>query len=64
MGLIIRGCIWDIPILIFYYVLFWGPITPGIQQVPGHRVLGFRPFLFRGVGEEAEEVRQKSPTGT
>ena len=26
MGFIIRGFIWDIPILIFAYVLFWGPI--------------------------------------
>ena len=26
MGFIIRGVIWDIPILIFAYVLFWGPI--------------------------------------
>ena len=25
MGFIIRGFIWDIPILIFAYVLFWGP---------------------------------------
>ena len=26
MGFIIRGFIWDIPIRIFAYVLFWGPI--------------------------------------
>ena len=25
MGFIIRGVIWDVPILIFAYVLFWGP---------------------------------------
>ena len=25
MGFIIRGFIWDIPILIFAYVLFWVP---------------------------------------
>ena len=25
MGFSIRGFIWDIPILIFAYVLFWGP---------------------------------------
>ena len=25
LGFIIRGLIWDIPILIFAYVLFWGP---------------------------------------
>ena len=25
MGFIIRGFIWDIPTLIFAYVLFWGP---------------------------------------
>ena len=25
LGFIIRGFIWDIPILIFAYVLFWGP---------------------------------------
>ena len=24
-GFFIRGFIWDIPILIFAYVLFWGP---------------------------------------
>ena len=27
MGFIIRGFIWDIPILIFAYVLCWGPIV-------------------------------------
>ena len=27
MGFIIRGFIWDIPILIVAYVLFWGPIV-------------------------------------
>ena len=27
MGFIIRGFIWDIPIPIFAYVLFWGPIV-------------------------------------
>ena len=32
MGLIIRGFIWDIPILIFAYVLFWGPnLEPGVR---------------------------------
>ena len=25
MGFLLRGFIWDIPILIFAYVLFWGP---------------------------------------
>ena len=32
MGLIIRGFIWDIPILIFAYVLFWGPGV-GVQSL-------------------------------
>ena len=34
MGFIIRGCIWDTPILIFAYVLFWSPILhkPTIQH--------------------------------
>ena len=27
MGFLLREFIWDIPILIFAYVLFWGPIT-------------------------------------
>ena len=48
MGFIIRGLIWDIPILIFAYVLFWGP-TKGCLKVPivplegsvGFRGLGF-----------------------
>ena len=26
LGFIIRGFIWDIPLLVFAYVLFWGPI--------------------------------------
>ena len=30
MGFIVRGLIWDIPILIFAYVLFWGPIFRGL----------------------------------
>ena len=38
MGFIIRGCIWDIPILIFAYVLFWGPII---------WFIGFRELAFR-----------------
>ena len=31
MGFIIRGCIWDIPILIFAYVFLGGPLTLGIK---------------------------------
>ena len=33
MGIFIRGFIWDIPVLIFAYVLFWGAETEEIQQV-------------------------------
>ena len=34
MGFIIRGVIWDIPILVFAYVLFWCPIGVfGFQEV-------------------------------
>ena len=36
LGFIIRGFIWDIPILIFAYVLFWGPIHGfGVSDVFG-----------------------------
>ena len=31
LGFIIRGFIWDIPVLIFAYVLFWGPINPDVR---------------------------------
>ena len=36
MGFIIRGFIWDIPILVFAYVLFWGPIIDSrdLPRVP------------------------------
>ena len=50
MGFIIRGVLWDIPILIFAYVPFGGPITVGFtllisgsfEQRSG---LGFSRFL-------------------
>ena len=34
MGFIIRGFIWDVPILIFAYVLFWGHIIPELLLLP------------------------------
>ena len=37
MGFIIRGFIWDIPILIFAYVLFCGPIRLS-PKLPWSRV--------------------------
>ena len=36
MGFIIRGFIWDIPILIFAFVLFWGPIIGLSKGVSRH----------------------------
>ena len=51
-----RGFIWDIPILIFAYVLLWGPSlcfrTLGHSgfRVFGFRVLGFRVLGFRVLG--------------
>ena len=37
---IIRGSIWDIPILIFAYVLFWGPIKRALPWGSLVRVRG------------------------
>ena len=45
MGFIIRGSIWDIPILIFAYVLFGGPITIGFSRLPSQ--IMWVPLLFR-----------------
>ena len=43
MGFIIRVFIWDIPILIFAYVLFSGPINSMLTlSTPKHKDLGFR----------------------
>ena len=50
MSFIVRGFIWDIPILIFAYVLFWGP-TLGYRR--GCRLVwgvGLVCLVFRGVG--------------
>ena len=41
MGFIIRGFIWDIPILIFAYVLFGGPSLV-FEDVGGWYLVGFR----------------------
>ena len=51
MGFIIRGFIWDIPILIFAYVLFWGPKTDcpssSNQWFSRHRHWGFTGSEYR-----------------
>ena len=48
MGFIIRGVIWDIPILIFAYVLFWGPreFPDKPIQVLSFGLLSGLPFHF------------------
>ena len=33
LGFIVRGYVWDIPILIFAYVLFWGPIIVSASSI-------------------------------
>ena len=43
LGFTMRGFIWDIPILIFAYVLFWCPICGcGWRGELGFRVLELR----------------------
>ena len=63
MGFIIRGFIWDIPILIFAYVLFWGPIIEALERPKrppvGYGVLGplgkcFDPAVLPQGGKKAE----------
>ena len=51
MGFIIIGFIWDIPILVFAYVLFWGPITASKPSRFQLRLAGER---FRGEAEIVE----------
>ena len=52
MGFIIRGFIWDIPILIFAYVLFWGldESSRGRLSASGFRdwALGFMVMIPEG----------------
>ena len=51
LGFIIRGFIWDIPILFFSYVLFWDPTKEPLQrtrQMPSWKT----PQLQREVGLE------------
>ena len=45
MGFIIRGFIWDIPILLFAYVLFRGP-NLGLQSSAKTFRFGVAVFLF------------------
>ena len=49
MGFIIRGFIWDIPILIVAYVLFWGPNHRSRAGVPAKRITGL--CQYRAVHE-------------
>ena len=58
MGFIIGGFIWDIPILIFAYVLFWGPIQVQGNARPDGTYgrcpsVGFRRF---GLGAPTEST--------
>ena len=46
MGFIIRGFIWDIPILIFAYVLFCGPIKTKPQTLKQGNRLTCRPAFW------------------
>ena len=47
LGFFIRGFIWDIPILIFAYVVFWGPIFLASRT--------FLKFLASFLGPESRE---------
>ena len=49
LGFIIRGFIWDIPIIFVAYVLFWGPNITQVHWTAGDCVSGW----IRGLADDA-----------
>ena len=49
LGFFIRGFIWDIPILIFAYVLFWGPMLVAEPKVSTSEGTGWKTALTAAV---------------